>query len=158
MIAYNRKSLDNLFVREQSEQAFKAGCISPEENTKIRDGHPVDFYSPNVFVCIGLFVLTLVISAFNFGLFGLLIGNMGSLFGLMFFFSLISYGALELFVHRGHYTSGIDGALQWMSVAFLYTAIIWNFQMTASSVCLFLFTISLFFTLRFANRIMALLA
>ena len=56
MIAYNKKSLDHLSVREQVRDALDAGCISPEENTRIRTAYPVDFYTPNFFICIGLFV------------------------------------------------------------------------------------------------------
>ena len=35
MIAYNQKSLDNLSVRDQVQDALDAGCISAEENTRI---------------------------------------------------------------------------------------------------------------------------
>ncbi len=159
MIAYNRRSLDNLFIRDQAEQAFTAGCILPGENTKIRVGHPVDLYTPNGFICIGLFLLTVVISVFSLGLFGLLLGRADSFIGLLIFFSLASYGTLEYIVYRRHFRSGVDGALQWISAAMLYAGIFLNFEnMTGSSNCLVLFIISLFFTLRFANRIMPLIA
>ncbi len=69
MIAYNRTSLDNLAIRGQAQEAFAAGCITREENTKIAAAYPVDFYTPNIFICVGLFLLTVLITACSLGLF-----------------------------------------------------------------------------------------
>ena len=46
-------------IREQGDEAFAAGCITPEENTKIGVAYPLDFYTPNIFICFGLFLLKL---------------------------------------------------------------------------------------------------
>ena len=56
MIAYNQKGLDNLSIRDQAREAFADGCMTAEENAKIGVAYPVEFYTPNVFICIGLFV------------------------------------------------------------------------------------------------------
>ncbi len=108
MIAYNQKSLDNLAVRDQVQDALDAGCISAEENTRIGTAYPVDFYTPNFFICIGLFILTTIIASCSMGFFILInSGNEHSLNVLIIFFGLICYGALEFTVYKfRHYQIG----------------------------------------------------
>jgi hypothetical protein len=161
MIAYNRTNLDNLYTRGQAKEAFTSGCISGEENTKIGAAYPVDLYTPNIFICVGLFLLTIVIAACSLGLFLLIsAGNSESFTPLLIVFGLICYGALEYVVHnRRHFKSGVDYALMWMSAGLIYAGIFFavnNASITAQ--CITVFAISLLFTLRFGNFIMALLA
>jgi hypothetical protein len=161
VIAYNRTSLDNMTIRKQAEEAFEAGCITPEENTKIGATYPIDFYTPNIFISVGLFLLTVVIAACSLGLFMLAIaGGSGSLATLLIFSGLVCYGALEYVIYkRRHFRSGVDSALLWMSAGLLYAGLYVTFNnMSTTSQCITIFTISLLFTLRFANNIMALLA
>jgi hypothetical protein len=161
MIAYNRTGLDNMTIRKQAKEAFAAGCITDEENTKIGDSYPVNFYSPNIFICVGLFLLTIVIIACSLGLFLLSdMGNRGAFASLLIFFSLICYAALEYIVYkRRHFRSGVDYALLWMSAGLLYTGLYFAVNnLSGISQCITIFTIGLLFTLRFANNVMALLA
>jgi hypothetical protein len=161
MIAYNRTSLDNMIIRKQADEAFGAGCISPEENTKIGVNYPVYFYTPNIFICIGLFLLTTVIVAFSLGLLFLIgAGGINSVIFLLIFSALVCYGALEYTVHkRRHFRSGVDYALLWMSAGLLFTGLYLTVNnMSTTSQCIIIFTISLLFTLRFINHIMALVA
>src|SRR5664279_908999 len=122
MIAYNRTSLDNLFISGQVKEAFAAGCITREENIKIGAAYPVNFYTPNYFICVGLFLLTVVIAACSLGLFMLVnAGSSDSFTVLLIFFGLVCYGALEYVVQkRRHFRSGVDYALLWMSAGLLY--------------------------------------
>ncbi|HEY2350115.1 MAG TPA: hypothetical protein VGH64_13935, partial [Puia sp.] len=101
MIAYNQKGLDNLFVLDQAQDAVDAGCITAEENAKIREAYPSGFYTPNVFICIGLFVLTTIIASCSLGLFILLssASSDSSVSKLIIFFGLACYAALEFTVH-----------------------------------------------------------
>ena len=161
MIAYNRTGLDNLAVRGQTQEAFAAGCISGEENTKIGTAYPVDFYTPNIFICIGLFLLTILIASCSLGLFMLInAGSSESFTALLIFFGLVCYGALEYVIYkRRHFRSGVDYALLWMSAGLLYTGIYLSVHnMSIISQCITVCTISLLFTLRFANNLMALVA
>jgi len=158
MIAYSKKSLDNLFVRDQVQDALDTGCISPEENSGIRTAYPVDFYTPNFFICIGLFVLTTIIVACSFGFFILVrSGSEGSLNVLIIFFGLICYGALEFLVYKfRHFRSGVDYALLWMSAGLLFAGIYMAVNnMSVAIQCVTVCLISLFFALRFANHLMA---
>ena len=161
MIAYSQKNLDNLSVRDQAWDALDAGCISAEENKRIRTAYPVDFYTPNFFICIGLFVLTTIIALCSFGFFILINSrNEDSLNVLTFIFGLICYGALELTVYKfRHFRSGVDYALLWMSAGLLFSGIYMAFNnMSVAFQCITVCSISLFFALRFANHLMALVA
>ena len=75
MIAYNTTRLKNVFARQQAAQYFEEGCITREELTGISNKHPDTFYSPNFFIRIGLFTLTVVILLFSLGLIALLFLN-----------------------------------------------------------------------------------
>jgi len=75
MIAYNHSSLENLLTRKETEKAYRKGYISEAEKENIYQAYPVSFYSPNIFVRIGLFILTVVIGLFTLGLLGLLFMN-----------------------------------------------------------------------------------
>ena len=69
MIAYNHKSLDHLLMNEEATFALNHNLISKEEADGIEKAYPVNLYSPNLFIRIGLFLLTAVIVLMVFGLF-----------------------------------------------------------------------------------------
>ena len=72
MIAYNHTSLDNLLINEEAKAALQDDLISKEEATNIGNKYPVNLYSPNLFIRIGLTLLTAIIVLMGFGLFCLL--------------------------------------------------------------------------------------
>ena len=59
MIAYNKTSLHNERIQEQSTTVFENNFISKEELQNIQLKYPVPFYTLNIFIRIGLFILTL---------------------------------------------------------------------------------------------------
>jgi hypothetical protein len=161
MIAYNRTSLDNLSIRDQAKEASAAGCITGEENTKIGAAYPVDLYMPNIFICFGLFLLTVLIASCSLGLFMLISAGSGDAYIIMMiFFGLLCYAALEFVVQkRKHFKSGVDYALLWMSAGLLYAGLYLSVNnMSGISQCIMAFAISFLFTMRFANIVMALVA
>ena len=117
MIAYNHLSLQNLLTRKESGKAYRSGYITKAEKENIDQSYPVSFYTPNIFVRIGLFILTVVIALFTLGLIGLLfMNNIEDVAGgIIVFFGLLNYAALELMVKKNHYKSGVDDALMWIS-------------------------------------------
>jgi hypothetical protein len=158
MIAYNNEWLNNLHVREQAGKAIDAGCISPEEKERVLTACPAGFYSPNIFVRIGLFVLTCIIVQFTLGLVAMLIlstASDGGLGGLLIVFGLLVYAGLELMVSKKHYKSGVDDALMWMAgTAFIGGAnVLGNVSWLANA--LIVMALSIYFFLRFTNAIMA---
>src|SRR5436305_1488294 len=115
MIAYNSTSLDNKLVQEQAAEALAKNCITEEENTRIRAAYPVDFYSPNIYIRIGLFILTVIIVTFSVGLLFLITSPGSAETGagiLLIFCGFICYGALEAMIYgKQHFRSGVDDAL-----------------------------------------------
>lgn len=118
MIAYNKTWLANLRLQDEVKKDMQQGNISKAEFDAIAQKYPVGFYSPNIFVRIGLFILTCVIMSFGDGLLSLMAasGNIVTSFGWFFFLGLLSYGGLELMVNaQHHYRSGVDDALLFIS-------------------------------------------
>lgn len=158
MIAYNQRSLHNKAVREQATTAFENDLISVEELQQIKLKYPVQFYSPNMFIRIGLFILTLIIVSFSFGFFSLLLmsGGEDSFKILLLFFSVLAYAALELMVkNKHHYQSGVDDALLWNFAGMLFGGIALIIDSGDLTNCIIVFFISLYSFLRFADRIMS---
>lgn len=160
MIIYNKTWLKNLAIQEDLKKAHHKGDITTEELKNIEEKYPVGFYSPNLFIRIGLFILTCVIFSFGLGLISLFLYDHISIDAPAYSIALglITYGALELFVyHFHHYRSGIDDSLLWIAAGFLLTACILFqerelFPLATSG---FIFIIAGYFTLRFADLLMA---
>jgi hypothetical protein len=164
MTAYNTQQLDHVEMRQQAQDALDQNVITPEEHQQVKAMYPVYLYTPNVYIRIGLFVLTSIVVLVTFGLFCLLFsdGGAGVFTGFSIFFAMISYTVLEAMVIRDkkHYRSGVDDSLMWLSGILIYTGIcimnddfiegLWLF--------VFLFVGSGFFALRFADRLMCALA
>ena len=72
MIAYNKIWLDNQLKKEETANAFFSNYITHSEKENIESLYPIGFYSPNFFIRIGLFILTVVIAGFSLGLLALL--------------------------------------------------------------------------------------
>jgi len=118
MIAYDRRSLDNRAIRTKAEQAADQKIITKEECARILEAYPSGLYTPNIFIRIGLFLLTVLASLCCLGLFMLVSGVSGSnSFGIQFIIlGLMAYTALEIFI-RTHkfYCAGVDDALLWVA-------------------------------------------
>lgn len=162
MIAYNHTSLDNLLVNEETKFALDHTLISKEEAEVIEKTYPVNLYTPNLFIRIGLFLLTTVIILMAFGLFCLLILSSSERgFGILtLIFSLLTYVALEFLIYeKKHYRSGIDDAMLWLSMVFMVSAanLFYNsIPFLGQSVLIFI--LASYFLLRFGNALMGCLA
>lgn len=158
MISYNSTWLKNERIQEETATAFTYNLVTKEENEIIRSKYTVPFYTPNFFIRVGLFLLTLVIVCFSFGFFCLVfMSSIDHIIeGLTIFFALVIYGALEYIVkEKKHYQSGVDDALLWLSAAMLFGGISFAVNAGAIANCLLAFVISLYASLRFADRIMS---
>lgn len=158
MIAYNKLWLSNLFRKQETGKAFAVGCISKDEHDAIVHAHPVLFYTPNIFIRIGLFILTFIAILFSFSLFVLaFLRGIEDLFsGLLIFFSLLCFAGLEFVIHeKKSYQSGVDDAFLWgAAIAFVSGMIaLNNFDGLGTSVVIFF--ISAVCSIRYADRLMA---
>ncbi len=160
MIAYSKNWLDNLNNRAKIDNEFSFSSISIEEKEKLDTLFPVGFYSPNLFIRIGLFILTTVIATFTLGIFSLMsLQNIDKHFHLLILFiGLLSYAALEFFVkEKKQFRSGVDDALMWIfAICMLFSingAFEYNLPYLKNGVLVFALAAYLF--LRFADSLMA---
>jgi len=159
MIAYSSTDIDQLFVREQAAVALGQNCLQEAEYKTILDRYLVNFYSPNLFIRIGLLLLTLIILLFSFGIGVLLFQDASADFfaGLAIFFGLMAFFALEYIVSgKKHFQSGVDDALLWGAAGALFGGISYITRAGDIANCVVIFIISLYGALRFADRLMSL--
>ena len=157
MIAYNKTWLDNLFIKEEAENAFYLNHINSSEKENIESLYPVGFYTPNFFIRIGLFFLTVVIAGFSLGLLALLLmDNIENSFkGIILFFGLAAYGMLEFFVRSNkHYRSGVDDALLWISAFSIIISLNLLFEFSFLTNAIIIFIVAGYFSVRFADWVM----
>jgi hypothetical protein len=162
MIAYNHTSLDNLLINEEATDAFYQQLITIEEVNAIHKAYPINHYSPNAFIRVGLFLLTIVIVSMVYGFLLMLeIGGSDKGIGILtFVFSLFLYGALEYIIReKKHYQSGIDDALLWLCiVAFIGAANLIFSPESPIPQAVLVFIPAFYFLLRFGNAVMGALA
>jgi hypothetical protein len=118
MIAYRKDWLDAHNIKVNAFKWYEKGLISNESLSNIKEQNPSDFYSPVMFVCIGLSIFTWIGICAAVGLLALpfMRGNEYSFFA--FICGIILVFALEHFIRvKKHFGSGIDDML-------LYAAII----------------------------------
>lgn len=164
MIAYNKEWLDNEEANVQIENAYEDCCITKEEKIAALAKFPSGFYTPNVFVRIGLSILTAVIIAFSFALLTLAFLNSAldserSVAVICIIFGFLCYAVLEWFVHnKNHHQSGVDDALMRIGFILIVTGLNFLFNISPLGNSIIIFLISVYFTLRFGDKLMAILA
>ena len=161
MLAYNKTTLENLAIHEAAEEAADVNLISAQNENEIKIHYPVDLYSPNIFVRIGLGLLTIFIVLSSAGLIGLMT-NFESPTFILFLFAAGSFAMLTyMTATKKHFNSGVDHILMAATIIFLTAAFLQmlplhiNEDILASAV---IFIISLCFLLRFADSIMAIVS
>ena len=161
MIAYNKEWLKNLVIREEAGSAFHEYCIEESELNAINNKYSIQFYTPQYFIAVGLFLLTIIILFFSFGVLALLfIDSFERIIGgLAIFFGMLTYAGLEYMIQtKKHYRSGVDDALLWMAAISISGGVI---HLTGSEElisCVIVFIICLYGVLRFTDRLMAVAA
>jgi len=161
MIAYSAQWLKDLSVVKAGREAFDEHLISREELSAIENRYPGKFYTPHFIIRIGLFLLTLVILIFSFGLMALLfMSNIENAYsGLMMFFSIVCFVALEVLINRKkHFRSGVDEALLYVASLLLFLSIFFIIHPSNLVSAGIVFIISIFSAMRYADRLMVLLA
>lgn len=121
MIAYNREWLDALLVRATAYSWNKDGLISDEQLATLQEEKPAPFYSPNLFIRIGLGIFCLILMYAAMGLLaltGMLDSDAGfTAFGI--FWGIVWIILLELWIIRAlrHYGSGLDDVMLYVAVS-----------------------------------------
>jgi hypothetical protein len=162
MTAYNHGWLENLYIRNEVETGYDEKYISYDEREAIKKAYPAGFYTPNFFIRIGLFILTLIIAAFSFGLLTLLFLSAVSeqvFGGLLVFMAIVMHATLEFMVKKKHhYRSGVDDALLVLSGSCIVGGLNLIFTISSLGNSLIIFCISVFFVLRFVDMLMSAIA
>lgn len=124
MIAYNQQWLDARNVRLAAEKWHAKNLLAADAWQAIQARHPVGFYSPNVFIRIGLGVFCSILLASVAGLAALLVSIIASpeslpaIGTLLLLASGCTLAMLEFFVRvRHHHGSGIDDVLLYAGAA-----------------------------------------
>lgn len=164
MTAYNTTWLDALRVRETASDWHKKGLLSDEKWKAIQERYTSNFYSPNVFVRIGLGFFSLILLFAAIGLVGVFmdLDSEGAFSTLCIFFGVLVLFFLESRVIRysRHYGSGVDDILLYFGVgsmisglcmplpyntdSLVYYAVAWPFLVAGS--------------IRYIDRLMAMAA
>jgi uncharacterized membrane protein YgcG len=166
MIVYNKTWLNNLLIHHEADDVLAAGCITGDEVKIIKKQYPVGFYTPGIFIRIGLFILTFIVVQFSVGFasFLLLATHLINNFGWTLLVGIGIYIALELMIKKmNYYRSGVDDALLWLSAGFIISSYVWmliTFDPGFNkdhfiSISIFVFILSFYFTLRFADTMMS---
>lgn len=161
MIAYNSQSLDNRDIRHEAAEALAQRLITEAEYQRIVDAHPYKLYTPNIYVRIGLFLLTVVVAAAGVALtllIGLGTGDSG-IETLLILWGLASFGVLEYFIYkRGMFRSGVDDALLWIAGCLIYCGAAWVAGMPDDLSHGIILILATWGALRYADSIMTLVA
>jgi hypothetical protein len=158
MIAYNTVWLGNLIIQSEIEDAFDEHVITKVEKETITAKYRVGFYTPDIFIRIGLFILTIIVMVFTYGFLLLLFMNdIEQVYGtLAIVLAVIGYLALEYMINvRKHYRSGVDDGLLWASSFALPAGLIIPYHLSELTICIITFVISFCASLRYADRLMA---
>lgn len=127
MIAYPIQWLDALLTREAAREWQTRGLLTGGQGQAIQEAYPTNFYSPNVFVRIGLAIFCQILLFAVMGLVAMFIEpdtTTGfALFSL--FWGVVWINVLEHWAIRKsrHYGSGIDDVLLYVGLAAIITGL-----------------------------------
>jgi hypothetical protein len=162
MISYNKIWLSNLQLLTQLKAEYQDGLIPEHEWKTMKSAYPCGFYSPNLFIRAGLFLLTLVSSSFSSVFLWLLAERVTFAgWGFLLVLGISHYIALEFVIRKDHhFRSGVDDALLLISgglftVAFVAATHADDHLLLLAS---FIFILAGIFAIRFVDSLMSLIA
>jgi hypothetical protein len=127
MIAYNPTWLDALLTRDTARKWHQKGLLSDEKWNVVQERYQAPFYTPNVFVRIGLAFFCFILLMAAIGLFGLFldVGSESGFAMLCLFFGLVSIAVLEIWAigSARHYASGVDDMLLYFGISLIITGL-----------------------------------
>lgn len=164
MKGYNATTIFNTSLRKKAELWNAKKLISEKQYSEISANYSVNFYTPSIFVKIGLFIFTCFIILAALGIYSLLFislfnsSNSGFAIFTCFAFAAICVTVLESFIKsRNLYNAGVDEALLYAGLLFLAVALyLFTDNLVGDSPLFFAFIALPFITfsvLRYADRI-----
>ena len=157
MKAYNPLWSENDFVQKTAQKWFKQSFLSKEQSSEIEKNYPHDYYAPNVFLKIGLFIFTILAAGFSISIMTLFFVTIyDANLNIAIVIQSLMIGGVFLFIlenlikGRKLYHSGVDNALIYMTLGAFCTTIYFFFEKLNPPTWLFLI---LFFPLFAATTI-----
>jgi hypothetical protein len=160
MIAWNKKRLQALWMREQAEAFYEEGRLEKEHLVNLFSKYRPGFYTPNFFIRIGLALLSFLAISFGNGLLTIMVGGSENGFGIFLILSsLMSVFILEVFIReKQHKHSGVDDALIINATGSLMGGLLILFDLNNTGISLLILFIALPFVIRYAYVLAALVA
>lgn len=175
MIAYNKTLLNNLQIERATKRWFAHGLISTEQMAKVMSMYKTEYFKPNIFIKIGLFIFSFFIIGAALGLYSLftmviLMNNSGN--GIEAYsivtciiFSTACFFFLEKFIQwRNWYSNGMDDALLYNGLGFILSIIIFSMSHDLDDddafliVCFIYFPFLIAAIVRYADRVVTIAA
>lgn len=161
MIAYNNEGLKALQIRDAAGEWHKKGLLSDEQWQAVQSRNPVNFYSPNVFVRIGLAIFSLILLLAAMGLVAIFAEPRSedglALFGL--FWGVVWILVLDFWAIRSirHYGSGVDDILLYTGVIAIVISLcsLFPYNTGALAYCCVAWPFLIAGTMRYVDRLMA---
>jgi len=128
-MSYNKNWIDAINIKANSARLKNNNLISEEQLNQINATYKEEFYSPNMFVRIGLFIFTFILANSALGILGTIIAvsiTNEIVFGVLCLIgSAILLFSLQFFIkNKNHYRSGIDDCLLYLAVSFIVFGIL----------------------------------
>ena len=161
MIAYNREWLDALLIRDTAHGWHKNGLLSAEQLEALQEQKPVPFYSPNLFIRIGLGIFCLILMYAAMGLLALtgMLDSEAGLTAFCIFWGIVWIILLELWIIRSlrHYGSGLDDMMLYVAASTLIGGLYASFPYWADPLayCWVALPFLIAGSIRYLDRLMA---
>ena len=163
MKAYNPKWSENDFTQNTTQKWLKQGLLSDVQSSEIEKTYPHNYYDPNVFLKIGLFIFTILAASFSIGIMSIfLVGIYDANLNLALVIQSLLIGGIFFFLlenlikNRQLYHSGVDNALIYMALGAFCTSIYFFFDKLNPATWLFLLIFLPLFvatTIRYAESV-----
>jgi len=125
MIAYNKSWVDALIVKAFSKKLLQKQLLTESQYQLVKEKFFENFYTPNIFICIGLFFFTFILVSCSAALVIWVsidyIKSASAAAGLALFLSFAMLISLEFIIKSlRHYNSGVDNAFLYIaSISFV---------------------------------------
>ena len=163
MKAYNPLWSENDFIQKTAQKWLKKGFLSKEQSVEVEKNYPHDYYDPNIFLKIGLFIFTILAASVSISLMSIFFISIyeNHLNAGIIIQSLLVGGVFlalleSLIKGRKLYHSGVDNALIYMALGSFCTAIYFVFENSNPPTWLFLMLFLPLFvatTIRYAESV-----
>lgn len=161
MIAYNIEWLDALLTKDTARIWHEKGLISTEQWQALQERHASKFYSPNLFIRIGLAIFCMILLSSTGGMLTMITmpeSTMGWSFYSLFWgglcFAVLESWAIRKAFHKG---SGVDDLLLYTATGAILMGIygVFDFDVPMLVSCFIAWPLLVLGSVRYLDRLMA---